>query len=148
MSLQKLLASVLTAGCLLFALAATCHAIESAAFNVANNSSAFDASRGPAPLAVVVPDGGGRWTYPGEIKQHLLTTHGYTTEQLARMTAGQLRSLHDAAHEGRAGQYVSPWPRPVKKAVEFTKEAVEERGGFFQRRPVRNWLRCFGGRCG
>ena len=43
-------------------------------------------------------DGTSQWTYPGDIRSHLATSHGTTTT--AGMSQDQMESLHDSLHNG------------------------------------------------
>ncbi len=36
-----------------------------------------------------------RWTWPGEIKQHLMATHGYSADELAGLSHAQLVAIHN-----------------------------------------------------
>lgn len=101
-------------------------------------------------LAETTPGGGGRWTYPGDITTHLMTSHGYSRDDLAGMTHGQMLTLHDRAHEG-ATSYVGLSlkgdgdnrrlyvPTPLRRAD-------GERRGL--PRPLRRAGSCLFGRCG
>ena len=43
-------------------------------------------------------DGTSQWTYPGDIRSHLASSHGTTAT--AGMTKNQMESLHDSLHNG------------------------------------------------
>ena len=43
-------------------------------------------------------DGTSQWTYPGDIRSHLATSHGTTAT--AGMSKNQMESLHDSLHNG------------------------------------------------
>ncbi len=55
-------------------------------------------------VTVVVPRASrrGHWTHPGNIRDHLVRTHGYSYSYLSGLSQEQLLSIHDADHEGRA----------------------------------------------
>ena len=39
------------------------------------------------------------WTWPGDLKAHLVRSHGYSRAWLDRLTIDQLEALHDADHD-------------------------------------------------
>lgn len=41
---------------------------------------------------------GGRWSYPGDLRSHLMREHGASVQGLSRQ---QMLELHDALHEQR-----------------------------------------------
>lgn len=41
---------------------------------------------------------GPSWTWPGNLRSHLMGAHGYSAEQLAGLSQSELRALHDNAH--------------------------------------------------
>ncbi len=47
---------------------------------------------------VVVRSSGPSWTWPGDLRSHLATTHGYSLPWLATLSSAELRSLHDNDH--------------------------------------------------
>ncbi len=56
-----------------------------------------------APLVVRAPvqvhvSGGPHWTHPDTIRNHLMSTHGYSAAQLAGLSHEQMLSMHDADH--------------------------------------------------
>lgn len=53
-----------------------------------------------------------RWTWPGDLRQHLALTHGYSLSWLNTLSADQLEALHDKDHDsGRVTPYgVQRWP--------------------------------------
>lgn len=58
----------------------------------------------PAPVvpkSVVVPTAGPHWTHPGTIYSHLISEHGFSPAQLAGLTAEQMLTLHDQAHNAK-----------------------------------------------
>lgn len=52
------------------------------------------------------------WTWPGDLRQHLALTHGYSLAWLNTLSADQLEALHDKDHDsGRVTPYgVQRWP--------------------------------------
>lgn len=42
------------------------------------------------------------WTWPGNLRHHLVNEHGYSANQVAGMSDRQVISAHDAAHSGTA----------------------------------------------
>lgn len=55
-------------------------------------------------------NGTSQWTYPGDIRSHLSTSHGTTAT--AGMSQNQMESLHDSIHNGTR-TYSQPVVRPV-----------------------------------
>lgn len=44
------------------------------------------------------------WTWPGNLRSHLMANHGYSAEQLAGLSQSELKALHDNAHNhGESG---------------------------------------------
>lgn len=55
----------------------------------------------PAPKPVpkiVAPAAGKSWTWPGDLKQHLQSGHGFTAAQLNGKSIEQLKAMHDDSH--------------------------------------------------
>lgn len=45
---------------------------------------------------------GPHWTWPGDLGNHLVESHGYSREQVSRMSQSQREAAHDSAHNGYA----------------------------------------------
>ena len=54
--------------------------------------------------------GGGHWTWPGDLTDHLSGTHGQDPAKLAAMTPQQRATLHDQLHTGGAARVFQPQP--------------------------------------
>jgi len=55
---------------------------------------------------------GPNWTWPGDLKSHLLNGHGHSPEELAGLSQSELRALHDNDHNGASVRAVSQ-PRRI-----------------------------------
>lgn len=51
------------------------------------------------------------WTWPGDLRSHLVGEHGYTPHQVARMTDREVVAAHDKAHGSRAAVWILGTPR-------------------------------------
>ena len=51
------------------------------------------------------------WSYPGEIKRHLIQSHGITPSEAAMMTTAQAELIHSAIHEGYTVQQIRAYAR-------------------------------------
>lgn len=48
------------------------------------------------------------WTWPGNLRRHLVTEHGYSANQVAAMSDAQVIAAHDAAHNGTTMRAQAP----------------------------------------
>lgn len=60
---------------------------------------------------------GPRWNWPGDLAQHLASEHGYQMSYLRTLSAEQLRTLHDNAHNGVQAQPTIGTPRITSRAI-------------------------------
>jgi hypothetical protein len=52
----------------------------------------------PKPVPKIVAPAGKSWNWPGDLKQHLQSSHGFTAAQLNGKTFEQMRAMHDDSH--------------------------------------------------
>lgn len=53
----------------------------------------------PSVTATGYYDGTSQWTYPGDIRSHLMSSnHNFTSSQLAGKSKDEMEAMHDAAH--------------------------------------------------
>lgn len=58
-----------------------------------------------------------KWTWPGDLLQHLASEHGYSMAYLQTLSTSQLQSLHDAAHNSVAAQPTIGTSRVTRRVV-------------------------------
>lgn len=69
---------------------------------------AADTQTEPKPVtSYTVDTKPGHWTYPGDLADHLRTTHG---KKVDGMTTEQMLNMHDALHESEPVRIVQPAP--------------------------------------
>lgn len=56
----------------------------------------------------VIATHGPHWTHPGTIYNHLISEHGFSSQQLAGLTTDQMKTLHDQAHNAKAAKVAAP----------------------------------------
>lgn len=92
----------------------------------------------------VVRKSGPTWTWPGDLAQHLASEHGYSMAYLQTLSASQLRTLHDNAHNAatiRNFRTVQPQPMTYYRSQGVQAFGVPLFGTY------RNGGSCPGGFC-
>lgn len=85
---------------------------------------AADTQPQPEPVAKYTHDTKpGHWTFPGDLSDHLRTTHGANVDG---MTKEQMLNMHDALHESEPVKVVQPVREVIQPVVQPVQSFIQQ----------------------